>query len=281
MEHSSPLAYALTEAGAKEGVIRHDPARYLLSAVMAGALISVVLVVSLKLGQLLLAAGVTGHYIAAAGFFGVALTSIMVCKVELFTSNVMYCVMGVLGGRMRRETLPLSWLMVYLGNLVGVLLFVAVLGGTGGLGTLPADHMLFDVVRHKTEAGWWAIFWKGVLCNWVICLATWVSLRLSNEAARLMMIMLLVFVFFFSGYEHSIANMGFFALAKWHGMALSWGEMLHNLVPATLGNIVGGGLGVGLAMFRLERHTLGGQAAGGGLPQAEAGTWWPWLRSKR
>lgn len=82
-------------------------------------------------------------------------------------------------------------------------------------------------------------------------------MRLANEAARILVIMLLVFVFFFSGFEHSIANMAFFALAKMQGMAgLAWGDILHNMLPATLGNIVGGAIGVGLVVFRLERHTL-------------------------
>ncbi|WP_434629238.1 formate/nitrite transporter family protein [Chromobacterium sp. CV08] len=257
MSHSSPLAYVLDEAAGKQRVLLSEPGRYLLSAGMAGALIAAVLVVSLKLGQVFFAAGAPGYYIATAGFFGVALVSIIVCKVELFTSNVMYFTVGRLGGRCRSCNLLRSWAVVYIGNLIGVLLFVAVLAGAGGMGALPADHLLFNVVEHKVRASSMEIFWKGVLCNWVICLAVWVPMRLSSEAARLIVIMLLVFVFFFSGFEHSIANMAFFALARMQGMtALDWGDILHNMVPATLGNIVGGAVGVGLVVFRLERHTL-------------------------
>ncbi|MBW7565362.1 formate transporter FocA [Chromobacterium subtsugae] len=257
MSHSSTLAYVADEAASKQQALRSEPGRYLLSAAMAGALIAVVLAVSLKLGQVFFAAGDSGYYIATAGFFGVALVSIIVCKVELFTSNVMYFTVGALSGRCRLCYLLRSWAMVYLGNLAGVLLFVAVLAGAGGMGALPADHLLFNVVQHKVHAPAMEIFWKGVLCNWIICLAVWVPMRLANEAARILVIMLLVFVFFFSGFEHSIANMAFFALAKMQGMAgLAWGDILHNMLPATLGNIVGGAIGVGLVVFRLERHTL-------------------------
>ncbi|MBM2883250.1 MULTISPECIES: formate transporter FocA [Chromobacterium] len=257
MSHSSTLAYVVDEAASKQQVLLSEPGRYLLSAAMAGALIAVVLAVSLKLGQVFFASGAPGYYIATSGFFGVALVSIIVCKVELFTSNVMYFTVGRLSGRCRTCNMLRSWTMVYLGNLLGVLLFVAVLAGAGGMGVLPADHLLFNVVEHKVHASSMEIFWKGVLCNWVICLAVWVPMRLSNEAARLLIIMLLVFVFFFSGFEHSIANMAFFALAKLQGMAgLEWADIAHNLVPATLGNIVGGAFGVGLVVYLLERHTL-------------------------
>ncbi|PTU70574.1 transporter [Chromobacterium haemolyticum] len=257
MNHASTLAYVAAEAASKQTVLRQHPGRYLLSAGMAGALIAVVLSVSLKLGQVFFAVGSPGYYIAVAGFFGVALVSIIVCKLELFTSNVMYFSVGVLSGDCRVCNLLRSWAMVYLGNLLGVLLFTAVFAGAGGMGSLPADHLLFNVAAHKVHAGGWEIFWKGALCNWVICLAVWVPLRMAGDAAKMLMILLLVFVFFFSGFEHSIANMAFFSLALLHGMqGLDAAAILHNMIPATLGNIAGGALGVGLVVYLLERHTL-------------------------
>ncbi|RBB92394.1 transporter, partial [Pseudomonas sp. MWU12-2115] len=146
------LAYVVDEAASKQQVLLSEPGRYLLSAAMAGALLAVVLAVSLKLGQVFFASGAPGYYIATSGFFGVALVSIIVCKVELFTSNVMYFTVGRLSGRCRTCNMLRSWTMVYLGNLLGVLLFVAVLAGAGGMGVLPADHLLFNVVEHKVHA---------------------------------------------------------------------------------------------------------------------------------
>ncbi len=257
MSTPSSLAYVVAEASAKQTVLRDSPWRYFLSAALAGALIAVVLSVSLKLGQVFFAAGSPGYYIPVAGFFGVALASIIFCKVELFTSNVMYFTVGALSGQCRVCNLLRSWCTVYLGNLAGIVVFAVVFAGAGGMGVLPPEHLLFSVVAHKVHAASAEIFWKGVLCNWVICLAVWIPLRIAGDVGRLLMVMFLVFVFFFSGFEHSIANMAFFALALLHGMGgLDAAAVLHNLIPATAGNIVGGGLGVGLVVFLLERHTL-------------------------
>ena len=257
MNVPSTLSLVADEAENKQQVLRTAPGRYVLSAAMAGAIISVVLVVSLKLGQMMLEAGSANYVLPMAGFFGAALICIMVCKLELFTSNVMYFTVGVLSGRSRIGTLLRSWGTIYLGNLLGVLAFMAVFAGTGALGQLADDHVLFRVAHYKTTAPAMAIFWKGVLCNWIICLAVWMPLRIAGEAARFMLIMLLVFIFFFSGYEHSIANMSIFALAMLQDApGLGWAQIVHNMVPATLGNIAGGGLGVGMVMYLLERHTL-------------------------
>ncbi|GGY12952.1 formate/nitrite transporter family protein [Paludibacterium paludis] len=257
MSTTSSLSYVVAEAASKQVVLHQSPGRYLLSAGLAGALIAVVLTVSLKLGQVFLAGGAAGYYIPTAGFFGVALASIIFCKLELFTSNVMYFAVGALSGRCRACSLARSWVMVYSGNLLGILLFVHVYAGAGGMGVLPQDHLLFNVVAHKIHATAGEIFWKGVLCNWIICLAVWVPLRMTGDVARLLMVLFLVFVFFFSGFEHSIANMAFFALAFLHAMpGLDAAGVLHNLIPATLGNIAGGALGVGLVVYLLERHTL-------------------------
>ena len=258
MASSHPLLYVAAESARKCRLLNHSPLRYLLSAVMAGALIGVVLMVSLILGQALQQAGSPLFYAATAGFFGTALCAIIILKLELFTSNVMYMTVGVLSGRARYADLGKSWLLVYIGNLLGVLLFALIYCQTGGLAQLAPNHLLFSVVDHKVAGSAWAIFWKGALCNWIICLAVWLPLRLQNEMARLTITMLLVFVFFFSGYEHSIANMAFFALDAMAstGGVLSMQAILHNLLPATAGNIVGGAIGVAACQYCLDREVL-------------------------
>lgn len=252
-----PLPYVASESARKRDVMNKTPLRYVVSAMLSGALISVVLMVSLLLGQILHLAAAPLYYAASAAFFGTALCTIIFCRTELFTSNVMYMSVGAMTGRMSALEMLKSWLLVYSGNFLGALLFAAILSQTGALSSLPANHLLYDVIGHKVHAGSMAIFFKGVLCNWIICLAVWVPMRLTNEMAKLSMIMLLVFVFFFSGYEHSIANMAFFSLSWFSGAGMPGvADTLHNLIPATLGNIVGGAFFVGAVNVYLERDTL-------------------------
>lgn len=258
MDNNLPLPYVVSEAVRKRQVFHHKPLRYFVSAMVAGALITIVLIVSLLLGQILHASGAPLYYAASAGFFGTALCTIIFFKCELFTSNVMYMTIGTLSRRLTVFDLLKSWLIVYVGNFAGAMLLACIYAQTGAMHAWPTNHLLFDVISHKVHADSMAIFWKGVLCNWIICLAVWVPMRLSNEMAKLVMVMLLVFVFFFSGFEHSIANMGFFGLSWFAtgGAAPTLADTLHNMIPATLGNIVGGGVGVGLVTFYLERDTL-------------------------
>ena len=252
------LVLAVNEAQYKAHTMDTEPLRYLISSAVAGSLIALILAVCLKMGQVLYAAHVAVYYVPVSAFFGVALSTIIICKVELFTSNIMYMTFGRLAGVNNTRQMLQSWFMVYVGNAIGIAVFAWVFMSANSWGTVTAEHLLFNVVQHKVEASFAAIFWKGVLCNWVICLAVWVPLKLSNEVAKILMTLCLVFVFFFSGFEHSIANMAFFALAWVYGGldALSISHALHNLIPATLGNIVGGAVLVGMLMYRLERHTL-------------------------
>jgi nitrite transporter NirC len=263
MDNNLPLPYAIGEAVRKSQVFNHKPLRYFVSAMVAGALITIVLIVSLLLGQILHASGAPLYYAASAGFFGTALCTIIFFKCELFTSNVMYMTVGALSRQLTPLDVLKSWLLVYTGNFAGAMLLAFIYAQTGSMNSWPTTHLLFDVINHKVHADVMAIFWKGVLCNWIICLAVWVPMRLTNEMAKLAMVMLLVFVFFFSGFEHSIANMGFFGLSWFAsgGAAPTLADTLHNLIPATLGNIVGGGVGVGMLVFYLEHDTLADKPA--------------------
>ena len=270
MSNSYSFDYLIGQTRAKRDTLLEAPARYFLSAMLAGTLIAVVLSASMRLAQLLLQSSSPYYAVAYSAFFGTALVAIIVSKSELFTSNVMYLTLARLSGRASTAEAALSWGCVYLGNLAGILLFTLVWMQAGGLGDYPDSHVASQLVAVKTGAPAMKIFWKAVLCNWIICLAVWLPMKLENEAAKIMLIMLLVFVFFFSGFEHCIANMALFSLVWAHAPdALPFADIVHNMVPATLGNIVGGMLGVALPAWLLERHTLSDapQTASSAMPR--------------
>lgn len=85
------------------------------------------------------------------------------------------------------------------------------------------------------------LFFRGILCNWLVCLAIWTASRTKSDAAKIMLIFWMLFAFVASGYEHSVANMTFLSLALLlpHPDAISAAGLFHNLIPVTLGNIVG------------------------------------------
>lgn len=250
------------EAFVAQSVARRDAmltatGRYFVSAMFAGSLIAIAMAVSMKLGQLLAANGSPYFALAYAGFFGTALVCIIVSRADLFTSNVMFMTVARLCGRVKSGEAAASWGLVYLGNLAGILLFTVIWTLAGGLGDYPAEHVASRIAAAKTQAGFAQVFWAGVLCNWLVCLAVWLPAKLENEMAKIALVFILVFAFFFSGFEHCIASMALFALVWAHAPdSISLAAALDNLVPATLGNILGGALGVGLLAWVLERHTL-------------------------
>ena len=91
-------------------------------------------------------------------------------------------------------------------------------------------------------------FFRGILCNWLVCLAVWIANRNGDETAKLIMIFWCLFAFIGSGYEHRIANQSLMSLALLipHGPEVSLAGFLHNQVFVTAGNMVGGGVMVGM-----------------------------------
>lgn len=99
------------------------------------------------------------------------------------------------------------------------------------------------------------LFFRGILCNWLVCLALWMSSRAKSEAAKLVLIWWCLFAFIASGYEHSVANMTLLSVAVLlpnHPETISIAGWLHNMIPVTLGNIIGGGVFVGMAYWLIS-----------------------------
>ncbi len=99
------------------------------------------------------------------------------------------------------------------------------------------------------NAGAKELFVRGILCNWLVCLAVWLAVKIKSESAKLVMIFWCLFAFISSGFEHCVANMTLLSLGLLipHGTDVSFTGMLHNLSWVTLGNIVGGAFFVGMA----------------------------------
>lgn len=147
------------------------------------------------------------------------------------------------------------WGASYGGNLIGALLFAALLWGTG-LFREPHNNVFFyDVVAHKMDAPALQLFFRAILCNWLVCMAFFIPMSLKGDGPKLFAMILFVYCFFISGFEHSIANMTSFAIAliMEHRPGISVYGALHNLIPVTFGNIIGGSFFMGAVYFYLEK----------------------------
>ncbi len=241
-------------AAQKAGLLNQNPTQYILRAVLAGIYIGFAVIVSFKLGDTFYQAQSPFTSLMSGIFFGIALMLIIWGGAELFTGNTMYFTVAVLRKKAGITDLLKNWFYCYSGNLIGVTFFAGLFVLTGLFASIGPDHMMMDVVEKKMGLSTSELFFRAILCNWLVCLAIWIPMQAKGDGAKLAMTILLVFAFFVSGYEHSIANMSLFTLALMlpHPETISAAGMVHNLIPVTLGNIVGGGVFVGALYTYLQ-----------------------------
>ena len=200
----------------------------------------------------------------AGAVFGIGLMLVLIAGGELFTGNCLI-IAGVLDRKVPLSKMLFNWLVVYAGNFAGAVC-IAFLMNTSGLfsgGDGLLGGMTIKIAAGKMALPFWPAFVLGVLCNWMVCLAVWVSYATKELPGKLLACFFVIFLFVTSGFEHSVANMyyvpaGIFAKtnAAWAAMsgvpaprldALTWGGfVVKNLVPVTLGNIAGGSGMVGV-----------------------------------
>ena len=241
---------AIIAGAGKITLLRESPPRYLLRSFGAGMALTLVVFVYWVLSHNL--HDISLGKVIAAGFFGVGLMLIVFTNTELFTSNNMYLTVSSREGRTSWGETALLWLACWIGNLAGAIFLALLLVGAGSLAQLPPDHALFTGALQKAHQSASVIFIKGILANWIVCLAVRTALRCKEEVAKILVLVLVVFIFVYLGFEHSIANMGTFSMAILGGGSLTLADAIHNLVYSTAGNIVGGVVFVGLPFVYLN-----------------------------
>ena len=205
-----------------------------------------------------------------ASMFCVGLILVVIPGSELFTGNVLMAA-SFIGKKIAFRGVLRNWGYVYLANFVGSLLLALAVFGTGLMGTPDHPSALGQAVVAVTEGKlaltFWEAFLRGVLCNMLVCLAVILTISARTTMGKILGIYFPITTFVLCGFEHSIANMYFLPaglLAK--GTLVSeFLRMFYNLIPVTLGNIIGGTLVVVLHPVRagrLWRRLLGHREGG-------------------
>lgn len=193
--------------------------------------------------------------------FCLGLELVLLCGAELFTGNALM-VLGKASGKISGRGLACNWSIVWLGNFVGALMLAALIfmSNLQGMNGGAVGDAMVSLAVGKVTPAWHTLFFKGVLCNLLVCLAVWIGFGARTTADKVLGIILPVSAFVVMGFEHCVANMfflpmGLAAKAAGFGTAvagaesLTAGSMLYNLSAATLGNIAGGILIVGVGYW--------------------------------
>ncbi|WDE01882.1 formate/nitrite transporter family protein [Thalassomonas actiniarum] len=197
--------------------------------------------------------------------FCLGLLLVVVAGAELFTGNNLL-VMAWAERHITTKQLLKNWLLVCLGNFIGASALACLVFISGhtemNQGLIGETYLKIGVI--KCSMPLWQAFFKGILCNVLVCLAVWMAFAGRSVVDKAVAIVFPISAFVAAGFEHSIANMYFIPLAMLEKyaagqgdatmQALSWAGFLHNLMPVILGNIIGGGVLVALVYHIIYRR---------------------------
>ena len=236
------------------------PGKYFWRAFMAGIFLGVATLFAFTMG-----AGFqdnpTVARLALASTFGIGLVAISFLGAELFTGNCFTAIIPVFDRKVKfSKTLGL-WGMCYLGNACGLILVVSVFVLSGAQRARLMSYIQ-PIIEARLDFNVWQLLLKAILCNFVVCIAAYGNMKMKNEAAKLFFILLFVTAFVFPGLEHCIANIGLFTLGVVGlGGAVDWTMMPLHMLIATIGNIIGGSILLGLPVFLGFRNKGNEEAA--------------------
>jgi formate/nitrite transporter len=200
----------------------------------------------------------------AGSAFSVGLMLVVIAGAELFTGNNLM-LSSAMAGKITFSTMWVRWGVVWFANLLGSLILALMLHLSGlwktGNGALGASAV--GIAYLKVNLSFIEVLVRAIGCNWLVCLAVWMALAARQTIGKIFAIYFPIMAFVAIGFEHVVANMYFIPagifLHRWAGIAapagldpasLNWVSFLwKNMVPATIGNIIGGGVFVGMSYW--------------------------------
>ena len=267
MDHFSVDAYTPKEIAAqieKVGISKSigDPSRLFALAILAGSFIAfgAVFFTLVTHDSMGVAAGLMR--LIGGVVFCLGLIFVVVAGGELFTGNNLI-VMAYVDGKVTFSQLMKNWVLVYAGNFVGALgiLVLIYLSGHWQIGQGGVGAKVIAIANAKVNMSWMEAFTRGILCNILVCMAIWLCFAGRTVVDKVLAILFPITAFVAMGFEHSVANMyfipaGLLASQQAELVQLAGninlenltvaGFLVKNLLPVTLGNIVGGSVFVGL-----------------------------------
>ncbi|MGB9880701.1 MAG: formate/nitrite transporter family protein [Anaerolineae bacterium] len=225
-----------------------EPLRLLVLGFLAGAYIAFGGTVAIATGKGITSPELIGlSKLVFGGTFPVGLMLVIIAGSELFTGNTALVPPGCYKGVSKWSGLVKNWVLVYIGNLIGSVFLAYLCYASGIFAKDPFLGGVKSIADGKVTLTFAQAFWRGVGCNWLVCLAVWLAVSAEDIAGKILGIWFPIMAFVAIGFEHSIANMYFIPLGIFYGATkANWVNFFTaNLLPVTIGNIIGGGFFVG------------------------------------
>ncbi len=259
MDYAKPTDVVATMIDVSQKKLMLTPRDLLIRGALSGALLATS--TSLALGG----AMTTGQPLVGALIFPVGLIIILLLGLELLTGSFGLLPLARLEGRSTWGSIVANWSWLFVGNLIGsvaygVLLAIA-LTSAGKTEVAGVAAKIVSLAEAKTigyaalgSAGMVTVFVKAILCNWLVCLAVVMAMTTTSTIGKIAAAWMPVFIFFAQGFEHAVVNMFVIPTGMLLGAKVSMADWwLWNQIPVTLGNLVGGFVFTGLALYVTHR----------------------------
>ena len=198
--------------------------------------------------------------------FSLGVLLVIVAGAELFTGNNLQA-MAWAEGKLTSKELLKNWTIICLANFVGAsgIAVLVFLSGHADMNNGAIAQQYLVIADAKGSLSFMTAFFKGVLCNVLVCMAVWMALAGRSVIDKAIAIVFPISAFVAAGFEHSIANMYFFPMAMmieyFDGInaandAISWIGFFRNIIPVILGNLIGGCVLVGLVYHVIYRREV-------------------------
>jgi formate transporter len=203
--------------------------------------------------------GFAASRVLGGAVFSLGLLLVVVAGAELFTGNNLIA-MAWADGRVSTRDLLRNWTVVCLANFAGAtgLALLVFLSGHAEMNGGAVGATYLKIAAAKSSLPFWTAFFRGVLCNVLVCMAVWMTLAGRSVVDKFVAVLMPVSAFVAAGFEHSIANMYFLPLAMMlqaaAGAPVQVSGLWTNLVPVIAGNIVGGSVLVALVYYVIYRR---------------------------
>jgi formate/nitrite transporter len=272
------MAQAAVATGAKKTHRSWD--RVLVSSFLAGAYIAFGALVAITVSSGLdpdTWGTLPTLFMGAA--FTLGLVLVLIAGSDLATGNMMLVPLSAMRGKITVADVVRNLTIVLIGNLVGAVLvayFLAVqtgvIGHAGASGSAGLTYERLAAIAEAKGTGesHWQVFLRGVGCNWLVCLAVWMSLASRNVAGKVLVIFFPIMAFVAMGFDHVVANMFFLPAAIFAGVpGIGWDDVLLNWLFAGLGNLVGAVVFVATSYWYLFLRDQPDEADATPAPDAE------------
>lgn len=205
--------------------------------------------------------GFAARQILGGAVFSLGLILVVVAGAELFTGNNLLA-MAWADGKISTLEVLRNWAIVCCGNFIGAagLALLVYLSRHAEMNNGAIAREYLAIAAAKAAMPFWTAFFKGVMCNVLVCMAVWMAFAGRSVVDKVVAIIFPISAFVAAGFEHSVANMYFFPLAMLlqgdgaSAGAITWAGFFSNMLPVIMGNIIGGSVLVGLVYHIIYRR---------------------------